>query len=168
MYFYKVHRDHCSIEGDKLKTGTRGKIGGPSDGKIGVCDRNGKTAQQILSAAIADFEQKYLDENEDVFDAVHKQYPAETWFKYIRDRNPLLIVYLIDVASDEKESAAINAYRTAMTNPFENFIVPSVAIAMGFPRNDSVSQYSKKKYKANRVYNYFDQEYNYLEMEEEE
>lgn len=165
---YKVHRDHCSIEGDKLKTGTRGKIGGPSDGKIGVRDKNGKTAEQILAAAIADFEKKYYDENEDAFDGVNKQYPAETWFKYIKDRNPLLIVYLIDVASDEKESAAINAYRAAMTNPSDNFIVPSVAIAMGFPRNDTVAQYSKKKYKANRVYNYFDQEYNYLEMEEEE
>ena len=55
-----------------------------------------------------------------------------------------------------------------MTNPSDGFIVPSVAVAMGFPKNDDVVQYSKKHYKANRVYNYFEQDYNYLETEEEE
>ena len=55
-----------------------------------------------------------------------------------------------------------------MTNPADGFVVPSIAIAMGFPQNDDVVQNSKKHYKANRTYNYFEQEYNNLETEEEE
>lgn len=165
---YMVHRGNCSIEGDKLKTGKKGRIGGPSDGRIGIRDRNGKRSQQILQEAMSSFEKYYLETTGDTFDGTQRQYPSETWFKFIKDRNPLLIVYLIDVASDDIQSQAIKDYRTSMTNPSDNFVIPSVAIAMGFPQNDNVSQFSKKKYKANRVYNYFEQEYNYLEMEEEE
>lgn len=165
---YKVHRGNCSIDGDKLKTGKKGRIGGPSDGKIGIRDMNGKTSQAILNDAMHAFEKEYFERTGDVFDGRQRQYPSETWFRFVKDRNPLLIVYLIDVASDEIKSKSVDDFRVSMTNPDDGFIVPSVAIAMGFPQNDSVTQYSKKKYKANRIYNYFEQEDNYLEMEEEE
>ena len=49
-----------------------------------------------------------------------------------------VIVYLIDVASDDIESKAINNYRDAMTDPSDNFTVPSVAIAMGFPMDSKI------------------------------
>ena len=166
---YMVHRGNCSIEGDKLKTGKKGRIGGPSDGKIAIVARNGKTREEIVNSAIEAFEKDYLQRNDNIpFDKNSKQHPSETWFKFLKDRNPLLIVYLIDVASDEINKDSINNYRKAMTNPLDGFVVPSVAIAMGFPQNNNVSQYSKKHYKANRTYNYFEQEYNYLEIEEEE
>ena len=165
---YKVHRGNCSIEGDKLKTGTRGRIGGPSDGKIGILARNGKSQEAIMNDAISAFEKDYLFRTGTPFDGNNRQHPSETWFKFLKDRNPLLIIYLIDVASDNIEKESINNYRKAMTNPSDGFVVPSVAIAMGFPQNDDVVQYSKKHYKANRVYNYFEQDYNYLETEEEE
>ena len=153
---------------DKLKTGKKGRIGGPSDGKIGISARNGKSQEEIVNGAIEAFEKDYKDRTGDPFDGSSRQHPSETWFKFIKDRNPLLIVYLIDVASDDINKESINNYRKAMTNPSDGFVVPSVAIAMGFPQNDNVVQYSKKHYKANRTYNYFEQEYNYLETEEEE
>ena len=151
-----------------METGKKGRIGGPSDGKIGVRTRNNEDAHQIWESAMQKFENYYLETVGDYFDGSQHQYPSETWFRFIKNRNPLVIIYLIDVASDDIESKAINNYRTAMTNPKDSSIVPSVAIAMGFPQNDEVAQYSKKKYKANRVYNYFEQDYNYLEMEEVE
>ena len=165
---YKVRRGNCSIEGDKLKTGKKGRIGGPSDGKIGISARNGKSQEEIINSAIEAFEKDYKDRTGDSFDGSSRQHPSETWFKFIKNRNPLLIVYLIDVASEDINKESINNYRKAMTNPSDGFVVPSVAIAMGFPQNDNVVQYSKKHYKANRTYNYFEQEYNYLETEEEE
>ena len=164
---YKVSRGNCSIEGDKLKTGKKGRIGGPSDGKIGIRSMNGKNVDDILHDAVSAFEKDYYERTGDVFDGIQRQYPSETWFRFIKDRNPLLIIYLIDVESKEIKSKAVDDYRVAMTNPLNGFVIPSVAIAMGFPQNDNVARYSKKKYKANRVYNYFEQDYNSLEMEEE-
>jgi len=115
-----------------------------------------------------DFGEYYKAYNEGVeFDGVNRQYPSETWFKFVKDRNPLLIIYLIDVSDKDTNSDQIKKYRIAMTNPADGFVVPSVAIAMGFPKNEGVTQYSKKRYKANRVYNYFEQDYLYLETEEE-
>ena len=165
---YKVRRNYCSIEKEKLKTGKRGKIGGPSDGKIGIVERNGKSATDIINTAKEEFRVEYKKANGGLDFDETKQYPSDTWFKFIKDRKPLLIIYLIDVFNKDIESDSIKKYRAEMTNPSDNTIIPSVAIAMGFPKNDGVSQYSKKKYKANRVYNYFEQEYNYLENEEEE
>lgn len=165
---YKVRRGNCSIEGDKLKTGKRGRIGGPSDGKIGIAARNGKSREDIMNDAISEFEKDYLYRTGTPFDGNSRQHPSETWFRFLKDRNPLLIVYLIDVASEDIDKESVNNYRKAMTNPADGFVIPSVAIAMGFPKNDEVVQYSKKHYKANRTYNYFEQDYNYLETEEEE
>lgn len=163
---YKVRRESCSIKGDKLETGKRGRIGGPSDGKIGIVSRNGQSAEEIVQNAISNFEADYFNRVGTKFDGTKKQYPSETWFRFIKNRKPLLVIYLIDVES-EVGSKAIKDYRVAMTNPSDNFVIPSVAVALGFPQNDGVSQYSKKRYKANRVYNYFEHDNNYLEIEEE-
>ena len=47
-----------------------------------------------------------------------------------------------------------------------NIAIPSVGVAIGFPQNDNVHT-SKKKYKANLYYNYFEREEDELEAEEE-
>ena len=35
-----------------------------------------------------------------------KNYSSETWFRYVKDRRPLLIVYLLDIDSEEQQKQA--------------------------------------------------------------
>lgn len=160
----KVSRNNCSIEGERLKIGQRGKLGGPTDGKIGIVDFNNKKASRIVEDAISDFEEFYKQEHYGDEFKKGRQYPSNTWFKFIKDRKPLLIVYLIDVNCEN--SKAINAYRDEMIDRKRNIDIPSVGVAIGFPQNDNVHT-SKKKYKANLYYNYFEREEDELEAEEE-
>ena len=71
---------------------------------------------------------------------------------------------MIDVNCDN--SKAISRYREEMKDQKRKIEIPSVGIAIGFPQNKNVHT-SKKKYKANLYYNYFEREENELETEEE-
>lgn len=160
----KVFRNGCSIEDERLKIGQRGKIGGPTDGKIGIVDFNNKHASEIIDDAIRDYETFYKQEHNGLEFKKGRQYPSDTWFKFVKDRKPLLIVYFIDVNCDN--SKAISRYREEMKDQKRKIEIPSVGIAIGFPQNKNVHT-SKKKYKANLYYNYFEREENELETVEE-
>ena len=162
----KVRRLNCIIDKDtdRLGIGRRGKLGGPGDGKAGIVDRNGQSAEQIIENAKSEFRSDFIKkQGYDFSDG--KTYPSETWFRYVKDRNPILLIYLIDVDVDEEESnqkKQVDIFKHEMNG------IPALGLAMGLPRNDEAARISGTKYKANKVYNWFDQEQILAEGEEEE
>lgn len=150
-----VERHMCNIEPsiDKLSLGRRGKLGGPTDGKIGL------TAEQVAFAE-AEFDKEFYDKEGELFAGT---YPSITWFKYVKDRKPLLIIYLIDVRTDEGNNQLNQEaeYLSKMQG------CPSVGLALGLPRNDNAAS-KKIKYKVSTKYNYYELAQNIQESEEEE
>ena len=135
--FYRVLRRNCRVDQaqDRLNIGNRGKLGGTSDGIAGIVDFNGKTAQRILE----DAEKSFLSENSS------KNFPSNTWFRYVKDRKPALFVYFIDVEGENQ----IDLLRDELGE------VPVVGFALGLPRNDEAAALSATRYRANKIYNWF-------------
>lgn len=156
---YKVRRDNCEIDkGDRLKIGQKGKLGGPSDGLIGIFD------DDLIAAAKTDYEKDYLI-NRGVEFKKGMTYPSDTWFKFISDRNPLLMIYFVKV-NDEKtqnkaNEEAMKTFKAEMGN------TPATAFAIGFPKNNDSTSVHRSRYKVNVKYNYFEQYENENEGEEE-
>ena len=151
---YKLKRNYCkfSPESQRLSLGASGKLGGTNDGTLGIEDMNGKTAKEIIETAKREHEKN----NEG------KGVRSETWFKYVEDRKPLMIVYLVDVDTKDNQKEPRDAFKRAVGN------TPVVGIALGFPRNKDATAINRTKYKANRVYNWFDKDLILSESEEEE
>ena len=149
-----VERKTCVIDSelDRLSIGRRGKLGGPGDGSTGIIDFNGKTAKEIVENAKSSFRQFYEKEKGMPFDET-RVYPSDTWFRFVEDRKPLLLIYLIDVdVADENQTKQRDAFHSAMGD------TPVVGLALGLPRNDKEAGLTSTRYKANRVYNWFDRE----------
>jgi len=93
-----IFRGNCSasVEENRLNIGRRGKLGGPGDGITGIVDTDNSTAEEIIEAAKAKFRTDYKREKKKDF-SDSSTYPGVTWFRYVRDRKPLLIIYLVDV-----------------------------------------------------------------------
>lgn len=161
---YKVRRDNCEIDkGDRLKIGQKGKLGGPSDGLIGIFDiNNEKTADNLIATAKSDYEKDYLL-NRGVEFKKGMTYPSDTWFRYVSDRNPLLLVYFVKV--DDKNAESKTEAMTAFKNEIGN--TPVTAFAIGFPKNNDSTSVHRSRYKVNVKYNYFEQYENENEGEEE-
>lgn len=161
----KVVRGNCIIDSGtkRLGIGQRGKLGGPGDGRTGITDFAGKTADEILETAKQLYKEDYLRENGEEFKD-GRTYPSSTWFKYVEKRRPLLLVYMIDIDVDEDEPTQ----KLQVTN-FKNQMsgTPVVGFALGLPQNANAAKHATK-YKANRVYNWFEQEDILAESEEEE
>lgn len=138
--FYRVLRRNCRVDQvqDRLNIGNRGKLGGTSDGIAGIVDFNGKTAQRILE----DAEKSFLSENSS------KNFPSNTWFKYVKDRKPTLFVYFIDVEGENQ----IDLLRDELGE------VPVTGFALGLPRNDEAAALSATRYRANKIYNWFERD----------
>lgn len=161
----KVIRGHCTIDSEtkRLGIGQRGKLGGPGDGRTGITNFNGCTADEIIEDAKRKFRETYKRENNEEFKE-GRTYPSSTWFKYVEKRRPLLLVYMIEIDVDEEEST--------QKRQFDNFKkeldgIPVVGFALGLPQNANAAKHATK-YKANRVYNWFEQEEILAEGEEEE
>ena len=127
-------------------------MGGHGDGLTGIIDFNGKTAKEIVENAKSSFRQFYEKEKGMPFDET-RVYPSDTWFRFVEDRKPLLLIYLIDVdVADENQTKQRDAFHSAMGD------TPAVGLALGLPRNDKEAGLTSTRYKANRVYNWFDRE----------
>lgn len=149
-----VERKTCIIDSelDRLSIGRKGKLGGPGDGLVGIVDFNGKTAEEIIENAKASFRKFYEKEKGVPFDKT-RVYPSETWFRFVVDRKPLLLIYLIDVGvAEENQKKQEAEFKAAMGN------TPAVGLALGLPRNDEEAGLTSTRYKVNRVYNWFDRE----------
>jgi len=158
-------RSGCVIdhERDRLSIGAKGRLGGPADGIAGISDRDGNTAEEIIERAKtayrADYQKKYgipFDEK--------KSYPSRTWFAYVEERNPLFIIYLIDarMAPDEQNQALqFERFYDAMGD------TPVIGYGIGFPKNDNAAGLAGTKFKANKVYNWFDRDDVLAEGEED-
>lgn len=157
MTFPLVTRADCEIDPtDRLKIGQRGKLGGPSDGCIGLESTSDMTPEELIDEAKQDYRFEHTGTPEKVV------FPSDTWFKYISDRKPMLLVYLIDVNDvNLHHSADISEYRKSMAD------IPTLGFAVGFPRNDDSGLVSMSKYRVNRKYNYYDEFNEFEEMEEE-
>lgn len=161
----KVRRANCIIDRDmdRLGIGQKGKLGGTGDGRACIVDYGGSTADEIIEEAKSLFREDYQKKNGIPF-TEGKTYPSRTWFTYVKKRRPLLIIYLIDVYYKEDESnqkKQIDEFRAAMAG------TPAVGFAIGLPRNDEAASLTGTKYKANKVYNWFEQDSVLAESEEE-
>lgn len=162
----KVLRRNCIIdrETDRLGIGQRGKLGGPGDGKVGIVDFNGSTADEIIKEAKKMYRIDYKKKNGIEF-TDEKTYPSRTWFTYVKRRRPIILVYMIDVDVDPEEinqKKQVDEFRTAMDG------IPAIGLAMGLPRNDASSSITGTRYKANKLYNWFEHDTVLAEGEEEE
>lgn len=142
QYIYKVLRGNCSVnkEQDRLNIGNRGKLGGTSDGIAGITDFNGKTAKKIIEDAEMEFSSKNSSKN----------YPSNTWFKYVKDRKPILLIYFIDI--DSKGETQLEELKKNLG------MIPVVGFALGLPQNDDASALNATKYRANKIYNWFEKD----------
>lgn len=157
---YKVHRARCTIDSDtdRLSLGRRGRLGGPHDGLAGIIDFNGRTAEDIAESARREFIRIYERTNSEKF--TKDTYPSETWFKYIKDRKPLMIVYFIEVESEDNQDKQFDLLKQKLAG------VPLMGFAIGLPRNDERAVMSATKYRANKIYNWFERDT--LDVGEEE
>ena len=158
-----IFRGGCSasVEENRLNIGRRGKLGGPGDGITGIIDTPDMTAEEIIESAKARFRADYKkDKKKDFPDT--STYPGITWFKYVKDRKPLLIIYLVDVEGQENQHIAFERLESEMGG------IPSVGLAIGFPENESASVFEYTTYRANKAYNWFELNDILAESEEEE
>lgn len=144
---YKVVRNKCTFDSErsKLNIGAKGKLCGPSDGKVGIVDCNGKSAKSIIEEAEKQFRKEHDLEGKKA------ALPTDAWFEYVKDRKPLLLIYLMDLGLEENQKDNVNfsKLKEEMNGiPFSGFM-------MGFPRNDAWSSISFTKYKANKTYNFY-------------
>ena len=161
----KVIRKHCTINcsAKRLGIGQRGKLGGPGDGKTGISDFSGCTSTEIIEEAKRLYREDYERVNGEQF-LEGRTYPSLTWFKYVEKRRPILLVYMIEIDVDEEEPTQkhqFDSFKEQMAG------TPVVGFALGLPQNENAAKHATK-YKANRVYNWFEQEEILAEGEEEE
>ena len=160
---YKVQRT-CIIDSDtdRINIGRRGKLGGPNDGLAGIIDYNGYTATEIVEKAKAIYRSDYKLKQKLEFPK-DKQYPSDTWFKYVKDRKPLLMIYLIEVIVDKDDESQKEPVRELKEELGD---VPVTGFMLGLPRNDEAAAMTGTRYKANKIYNWFERDE--LDVGEEE
>lgn len=109
----------------------RGRLTSPSDAKQGL------SASQIDSA------KKHA-----VIDGWNgiQTLPRETWFKYVPDRNPLLMIYFIKLKSDENAAPKEKEFIDGMCGEL------NVGFAIGFPASRNGIGSDRHLYRVNRVY----------------
>ncbi|MDE7104546.1 MAG: Z1 domain-containing protein, partial [Ruminococcus sp.] len=173
MDIQAIRRGNCEIdtERDLLCIGRRGKIGGPTDGKTGIFDTADRTRDDIIEEAEKRFREYYKGRKQKEFDE-KSTYPGETWFRYVKDRRPLLIIYLIDAQEYSEKSKDDSRKASNQKEVFRQFEadmngIPSVGFAIGFPENNNSSVAEIAAYSANRFCNWFELNDILAESEEE-
>lgn len=159
---YKLKRKTCKFdkETQRLSLGQRGKLGGTTDGMMGIEDSGTEKAEEIIRKAKEQYEEDYKKEN---FGKSPTSYASDVWFKYIKNRKPVLIIYFVDVdTAEENQKKQADEFRTAMED------IPVVGLAMGLPNSDNAELIGRNRYKANKIYNWFEKDEIIAESGEEE
>ena len=126
---YPVSRGF-DIKNDRLNINNRsGRLTSPSDAKQGL------NKLQIESAQI-----------QAGWNHI-RTLPRETWFKYVPERNPLLMIYFIDLTSNDREVTFLE----------QKFIDEmgkelNVGFAIGFPKLNDTIESNSRFYRVNRIY----------------
>ncbi|MBN2572486.1 MAG: hypothetical protein JXA68_10190 [Ignavibacteriales bacterium] len=123
---FRLNKNRISISGKS------GRLASPSDA------RNGLSEPQITQAKERACEAGELKQDS-------KTIKQEVWFKYVPDRNPLLMIYPVDL-KDEGLSVSEQKFIEKLDG------IPVMGFSIGFPmgKNSSVAEYHK--YKVNMVY----------------
>ncbi len=120
------------ISEKKVSVSKKGQLTGPADAIAGLEDSKKMQAEEK-------FKQNYRETKGEDF-TEDKTFPAKAYFEYVQKRNPLLLIYFIDV----------NISNDPLI--FEKFgNKPLVSFGMGVP----VSEFNEtkvSKYKVNRIY----------------
>lgn len=147
----------------RLMANTNGRLGGPTDGMHGISDYNGLSAETIIQDAKNQFIEQYKKDN---FGQMPKSgkvsYTSDTWFKYVKDRKPALYLYFLKLGTNDN-----NQKKQEIEFLKEMNGIPVVGIALGIPNSDNAELVSRNRYKANKVYNWFEREEIVAESEEE-
>lgn len=133
------------LKGNHIAFTNKAVLGSPSDGKLGLSPDQLKVA-----------EKGYEDDHDGK--RPEKQFPGSTWFRYIDDRRPCLMIYFVmpvevDPAKvDKNDPKALETIKDRLV-AYKNELgeEPMVAFGIGFPRNDN-QLYASKTYKVNKVY----------------
>lgn len=126
----------------------RGTLGGPTDGYVGITSQQREAAKKAMEEAKMAAGEKQT-----------KGASNYTWFKYISDRKPLLVIYSIKHSGGEGDDA-INKYLREIGD------IPVMGFGMGFPANVSATS-TQKKYRVNKVFQRQILESEFEETEEE-
>ena len=162
---YKSKRQTSAFNKDsqRLSINRNGRLGGPTDGLLGIEDYNNKHKQEIIDDIKNKYITAYKKENMGQNPMEKKNpYTSEMWFKYTKDRKPVLIFYFVKVGSKNDQKKQADEFLQSMDG------VPVVGIAIGIPNSDNVEYVGRDRYKANKVYNWFDRDEIIAESEEEE
>lgn len=116
-------------------TGSAGRLGSKTDGLYAIKEKLDDSKRKVIKS---EFEK---DRGGKV-----KDYPGKIWFKYVSDRNPCLMIYLVRPSNRTKsEKEGMVTYLQQLGND------PIVGFGVGFPKSGSGAT-AAKKYKINKVY----------------
>jgi hypothetical protein len=120
------------ITGERININKRrGRLTSPADAKQGLTDSQSDSAKEQA--------------REDGWNGI-QTLPRETWFKYVKDRNPLLMIYFIKLKSDENSSQKDQKYIDDMGEEL------NVGFAIGFPAGANGTDADRRLYRVNMVY----------------
>jgi len=128
-------------------SGRSARLGSPTDA------RNGLSKQQIEIA-----KSKAIDNK--LWNGISSTINQEVWFKYIENRNPLLMIYFIKLTSEET-STEEQAFIKSLNDR------PAMGFSIGFPISKHSYAAKYHKYKVNIIYNRQEIEENLAETIEE-
>ncbi len=160
---YKLKRSYIQYdtENKKIALGKSGKIGGTNDGLLGITARDGFTVDEIIEGAKREFEKDWIARNNGLPLPEKVSYSSKTWFKFTEHRNPALIVYFVDPGSKGQAKQG-EEFKEKLEG------CPMVGLAMGLPRSKDATSFTKYRFKANKIYNWFEKDSILAESEEEE
>lgn len=119
-------------------TGSAGRLGSKTDGLYALSEVD----PQIIETAKCD----YKNDKELSKIPSNSQCPSDVWFKYVSERKPCLMIYLVEPSDKSRTGETLmNNYLDGLNGD------PVVGFGVGFPKNGSVNA-SSKKYKVNKVF----------------
>ncbi len=120
------------ITGERININKRrGRLTSPADAKQGLIDAQIDSVKEQA--------------REDGWNGI-QTLPRETWFKYVPERNPLLMIYLLKLNLDENSSQKEQTFMDEMGDEL------NVGFAIGFPASSNGIDADMRLYRVNRVY----------------
>lgn len=159
---YKIKRNKCKFDkvAQRLSLSRQGKLIGTADGMLGIEDFGEESSAKIIENIKTAYAEDYRKEN---LGTEPSSYTSSMWFKYTKNRRPTFYMYFVDVnTDDDNQKRQANEFRKEMGG------LPVVGFAMGVPASENKEQIEKNKFKANKLYNWFELNESLNECEEEE